>query len=202
LKVIDLTKPLDETLEIYADGAYQDPGLEIEPWCTIESQGYLVSKLCLGTQTGTHIDAPAHFFSGGATLDKLPVGQLIGTYFFIDFDTITPSTKLSSGYAGQNILFFSSSKETASLTNAQLEALIALNAQVWVIVSTVHILDESPLYFHQKIANSGVFLIEDLDFQAAQTVPPNGTLIALPLHLQETSGAPCRVIIVQSPILY
>lgn len=197
MKVIDLTKLLDETLEIYADDAYRDPDLEIEPWCTIESQGYLVSKLSLGTQTGTHIDAPAHFISGGATLDALPVDQLIGAYFFIDLDTITSSTELSSGYAGQNILFFSTSQDAVSLTKAQLNAFIDLNANVWVIVGAVYILDEAPLYFHQEIARNGIFLIEDLDFQAAQTVPSNGTLIALPLHLQGTSGAPCRIVIIE-----
>ena len=200
LKVIDLTKPLDENLEIYAEGAYKDPDLGIETWCTIESQGYHVSKLSLGTQTGTHIDAPAHFFSGGATLDKLPIDQLIGVYFLINLDPIVPSTsstKLTSGYTGQNILFFSSSQDTASLTKTQLNSLFELNANVWAVVGAVHVFDEGPLYFHQQLARSGIFLIEDLDSQAAQSVPPNGTLIALPMHLQGTSGAPCRVVIVE-----
>lgn len=32
--------------------------------------------LTLGTHTGTHIDAPSHFFSDGVTVDKLDLGQV------------------------------------------------------------------------------------------------------------------------------
>ena len=59
-EILDLTKSLDQNLSIYIEGAYSDPPLQIETWCTIHEQGYKVSRLSMGTQTGTHIDAPAH----------------------------------------------------------------------------------------------------------------------------------------------
>jgi arylformamidase len=72
LEIIDLTKSLDENLFIYTSGNYSDPHLQIEVWCTVQEQGYKVSRLSMGTQTGTHIDAPVHFIAGGATLEALP----------------------------------------------------------------------------------------------------------------------------------
>ncbi len=60
-EIIDLTRKLDESLSIYSGGGYSDPPLLVESWCAIEEQGFKVSRLSMGTQTGTHIDAPAHF---------------------------------------------------------------------------------------------------------------------------------------------
>jgi len=66
-----------------------------------------------------------------------------------------------------------------------------------VLVGTVEILNEQPLYFHRYIAERGVFLVEDLDLDAAQTVKPGGELIALPLRLSGLGGSPCRVLVLQ-----
>lgn len=37
-----------------------------------------VSRLDLGSHTGTHVDAPLHFIAGGAGVDQLPLDVLIG----------------------------------------------------------------------------------------------------------------------------
>jgi arylformamidase len=37
-----------------------------------------VSKLVMGTHTGTHVDAPKHFFDDGAVSTRLPLDLLIG----------------------------------------------------------------------------------------------------------------------------
>jgi len=114
LKIIDLTRVLDEYLPVYADDQYQDPDYVTETWCTVETQGYWVSKLSLGTQTGTHIDAPAHFKAGGETLDTLPVQRLMGPYFLIDLDRIVPNRSIGDllkDFSSEGILFLQSSGE-------------------------------------------------------------------------------------------
>ena len=73
MRVLDLSKPLDSAIEIYSDGSYRDPPFEVSEWCSVESQGYRVSAVRLGTQTGTHIDAPAHF-------DPQGLGAAAGSY--------------------------------------------------------------------------------------------------------------------------
>ncbi len=104
-EIIDLTKALDENLYIYSDGTYSDPPLLIEDWCSVQSQGYKVSRVSLGTQCGTHIDAPSHFLEGGADLGALPVDAMMGKYFLLDPET--PSA--ISEYHGEPILFLKSS---------------------------------------------------------------------------------------------
>jgi len=203
--VVDLTRTIDHNLEIYADGAYRDPDFGVETWCTVESQGYWVSKLSLGTQTGTHIDAPAHFKSGGATLESLPAKYLLGPYFLIDLDRIHDSRQFEDvmeGYSGQLILLLTptpgrTSHSVAELTLTQFHRLCALGAKVWAVVGSVHVQGEDPLYFHVQLAEQGIFLVEDLDQEAASEVRPGGELIALPLRLTGVSGSPCRVLVLQ-----
>ena len=44
-----------------------------------------VSRIDLGSHTGTHVDAPLHFMDGGAGVDELPLDVLIGPARLIAF---------------------------------------------------------------------------------------------------------------------
>lgn len=198
--LIDLTKALDDTLEIYHDEDYSDPELVVEPWCTVQEQGFWVSQIALGTQTGTHIDAPAHFVEGGATLEELPIEHLLGRYFWIDLDALRAETipgDMLSAYRDEPILFLASQQKQTYISEVCLRALCQVTAKLWVLSGSVHVLDRDPLYFHRLIAEQGVYLVEDLAQEAVKQVKPGGELIALPLRLAGVSGAPCRVVVVQ-----
>ncbi|MGW8180154.1 MAG: cyclase family protein, partial [bacterium] len=82
-ETIDLTKPLTRSTRPYQNGAYKDPPFKISGWCRIREKGFWVSKLEMGTQTGTHIDAPAHFLEGAETLEKLDISTCFGPYFLV-----------------------------------------------------------------------------------------------------------------------
>lgn len=197
-KIIDLTKRLNDRLDIYNDGAYRDPPLKIETWCTVSSQRFWVSTLQMGTQTGTHIDAPAHFVEGGAMLEVLDVAQLIGPYFFVPVEALTDlplQGPLLNKYNDEKILFLHAMAVHTLLPEPTFRALLALDCPVWVTSIGITIVERDPLYFHQVLAENGRFLIEDLDHNAAMHVQPGGTLIALPLRLEGVSGSPCRVIV-------
>lgn len=43
-----------------------------------KGDGANVSLLSMGSHTGTHIDAPAHFIAGGKTIDQLPLEAMNG----------------------------------------------------------------------------------------------------------------------------
>ncbi len=198
--ILDLTKMLDERLPIYTSGSYSDPPLQIVPWCTVQEQGYAVSRLSMGTQTGTHIDAPAHFAPDGATLDALPIRALIGPYLWVDLCHVTQANlaALRSGYKGETSLFLTSSDPAKSQsTDEVLSALLELPCAVWVTVYAVRVIGHDPLHFHQQLSAAGRYLIEDVDEVAASGVHPGGELFALPLRLTGVPGSPCRVIVVQ-----
>jgi arylformamidase len=198
--IIDLTRVLDENLPIYTSGTYSDPPLQIETWCTIQQQGYKVSRLLMGTQTGTHIDAPAHFVADGATLEALPIQALIGQYLWVDLNHFTQADlgELMANYKEETLLFLTSSGNTEKeISEEVFSGLLKLPCIVWVSVYGVQVVGHDPLYFHQALSKSGKYLIEDVDEIMARRINPGGEMIALPLRLRGVSGSPCRVVVIQ-----
>jgi kynurenine formamidase len=194
-ELIDLTKIMDKDLSIYTEDNYADPPLEVETWCAIQEQGYKVSRLSMGTQTGTHIDAPAHFAENGVTLEALPLSSLISKYLLVDLDRISDARL---NHNGETILFLKSAQESGSeISKEFFESLLALPCPVWVIVYDVRVTGCEFLYFNQRLAEAGKFLIENVDEAAALQVKAGRELIALPLRLTGVSGSPCRVIVRQ-----
>jgi arylformamidase len=201
-EIIDLTKVLDQNLEIYRDGSYSDPQLVVESWSTIKEQGFSVCSIILGTQTGTHIDAPAHFIEGGSTLDQLETDKLIGSYFWIDMDMLATEPRpeeLFNLYNDEQILFLASRRELVLISDSIFQVLFSIPARLWVLCGSVRIIDREPLHFHRAVAENGIYLAEDLDQSAAEKVRPGGELIALPLRLSGVSGSPCRIVVLQAP---
>lgn len=193
--IVDLTKPLDEHLAIYTEDAYSDPPFQIETWCTVANQGYRVARLALGTQTGTHIDAPAHFLDGGSELDLLPVDALIGRYLWLNLDAAHAD---DLNWDGERILFLASTRPEVQISEAFFRSLLELPCRVWVITRAVTVAGREPFHFNRALAQADKFLIEDVDETAAARVRAGGEMIALPLNLLHATGSPCRVIVRQT----
>jgi kynurenine formamidase len=195
--IIDLTRKLDENLYIYSDGTYSDPPLLIEDWCSVQRQGYKVSRVSLGTQCGTHIDAPSHFLEGGADLGALPVEALMGKYCLLDLDEIARSGNTDFDYRNEPILFLKSSAGI-EISEEVFNSLLALPCRVWVIIYDVSIRGRDIFHFNRALAEADKYLVENVDEQAAMQVKSGGEILALPLNLIATSGAPCRVVVRQA----
>src|SRR5687767_14207345 len=72
--IYDLSVPLQPGLPTYDD----EPGPELAPLKTIAADGVNVSQLSLGVHSGTHVDAPVHFISGGGGVDQVPLEAMLG----------------------------------------------------------------------------------------------------------------------------
>ena len=82
-RVVDLTHTVTTEMPTFPGGA--PPA--IEPLVTVEKDGYFVNKLTISEHTGTHVDAPAHFVSGQATVEKIPAQSLVQQAAVIDLTT-------------------------------------------------------------------------------------------------------------------
>ena len=199
--MIDLTRPLNADTKIYRDGDYADPPLVISHWCEIAETGFRVARLELGTQTGTHIDAPAHFLDGGATLDALDPAALIGRYYCIDAETLVDLDRLSThlgGISDETILLIRADETGTTIRAANLDALLELGRNVWILAGSIEIASRPPLEFHRRLAQAGIYLVEDIDSEAAARLPKRGRIIALPLRIEGVSGSPCRALALPS----
>lgn len=90
-KAIDLTHVMHDDMVFWPGGV----PFKKETLVTYESGGYLLHKFVMGENTGTHIDAPAHFIKGNLSIEKLPINQLILPIVVID---IKSKAKSIPGY--------------------------------------------------------------------------------------------------------
>lgn len=197
--IIDLTKPLDTTFIPFSSGEYTDPSLEISEWCAVNKEGFRVSRLAMGTQTGTHIDAPAHFVESGATLEVLPPDQLIGDFFLVDLPDRPSSADIANRlarYRLEKFLFLRTPEHsTPYLSMEILQKILSLPPLLWIVSGDIEIEQSAPFEFHRQIARAGKYLVEELDRKAACQVTGNGEIFIAPLRLTGVSGSPCRVIV-------
>lgn len=189
---IDLTRRMDRDLRIYQEGDYADPPLVTERWAERGTQGFEVWRLALGTQTGTHIDAPCHFADGGATLDALPAGACVGRYRLVMAESLA-DPQYRPGWAGESHLLLDARAPFPAAT-AAIDALLALPPPMVVMIGCLKIAHDDPLWFHRRLAQAGKFLAEDT-LEDIGELAPGGDIIALPLRLSGVSGSPARVML-------
>jgi kynurenine formamidase len=65
----DLSHELNTGMQTYPD----DPAVRVAPHADVDTDGYRVTALSMGSHTGTHIDAPSHTEAGGATLGEFDI---------------------------------------------------------------------------------------------------------------------------------
>nr|GAT56214.1 predicted protein [Mycena chlorophos] len=62
----------------------------------VPKDGYAVAALSLGSHSGTHIDAPAHFLENVRTVDQLALDELVGRAVVLDLTSIASEKKAIS----------------------------------------------------------------------------------------------------------
>lgn len=80
LKIHDLTRTLSQDMRIYPG----DPKPKFEPHATIKDNDANVTRITLGSHTGTHVDAQWHFLQEGNTIDRESLYKFIGEASIID----------------------------------------------------------------------------------------------------------------------
>lgn len=79
-KIVDLSHPLQNGTVVYPG----DPKPDITVATTLEAEGYNLSNVHIGSQSGSHVDAPYHFRNEGLTIDKMDLSYCMGNAVVID----------------------------------------------------------------------------------------------------------------------
>ena len=69
--IIDLSHSLRSGMPVFPE----DPEVELEPAGALAP--WRVTRLHLGTHSGTHVDAASHFVPGGSTIDTYPLERFV-----------------------------------------------------------------------------------------------------------------------------
>jgi arylformamidase len=170
-----------------------------------------VSQMSMGTHTGTHVDAPAHFVPGGGTVEGLDLDVLVGPVLVVDArdaDVLDAAAldKLAIPAGTERVLFLTRNsaiwdKNTTSFVQDYV-ALDSSGAQ-WIVDHAIKLVGIDYLSIaiwsdlvvpHQKLLGAQVVILEGLDLRAI--TPGTYQLVALPLKLGGIEGAPTRVILI------
>jgi arylformamidase len=167
-----------------------------------------VSRLSLGVHTGTHVDAPVHFFADGTGIDKVPLDDLIGPARVVairDPHAIgAAELRALEPRAGERLLF-----KTRNSTRAWPDSdfapdyvYLSLEGARFLIerrVRTIGIdylsiagMDEG-VPTHRALLEAGLCIIEGLDLFAIE--PGAYEMVCLPLRLAGADGAPARAVL-------
>ncbi len=78
---IDISYPMRNDMAIYPG----NPAFHIEKISDVKNgDSVTISRIALGSHTGTHIDSPAHFLIGGLTVDQIPLERMNGKAKVLD----------------------------------------------------------------------------------------------------------------------
>jgi arylformamidase len=170
--------------------------------------GVNVSRITLGSHSGTHLDAPRHFFARGTAVDALDLEILLGparVCAVMSPTHITADDLRALQLEGSRRVLFKTTNAAlwdmpgfqsnyVALTASAARLLVELGvALVGIDYLSIDAFERQDFPAHRILLGAGVLILEGLDLRA---VPPGEyELIALPLLLQAGDGAPARVLL-------
>lgn len=89
-ELLDLSVPITTGMPVYPG----DPEVAAVPALTVAGSGVNVLRLHLGSQTGTHVDAPFHIDDALPRLDELPLTRFTGPAVVMDARGLPPRTPI------------------------------------------------------------------------------------------------------------
>jgi len=208
MRIYDITVPLSSALPVYPG----DPEVTITPLAQLQwGDAANVSRLVLSSHTGTHLDAPRHFFAEGLTIDGLDLHVLMGPARVCAFPQATTHLTADDlrplGLAGTKRLLLQTPNAAlwqktgfqtnyVALTESAAYLLVEMGVQlVGIDYLSVDAFERQDFPVHRILLGAGILILEGLDLRA---VPPGDyELLALPLLLQHGDGAPVRAILRQ-----
>jgi len=169
-----------------------------------------LTHLALGAHTGTHVDAPAHFIEGGATLEEIPLDRMVGDAIVLDLrgrgvidaDALRPHALERDAI----VLFKTDNSELWERGGFQRDfTYVSRDAAEYLLARGVKTIGMDYLSIeqfgsatfpvHKLLLGAGVLIIEGLDLRAVSAGPY--VLACLPLNLQGVDGAPARAVLMR-----
>ncbi|MDI6816904.1 MAG: cyclase family protein [Actinomycetota bacterium] len=166
-----------------------------------------VSVIKMGSHTGTHVDAPAHFLEGAPTVDQLPLDVLVGeaAVFGLDVETaITPAELGALGLEGVSRVLFKTRNSALWQKKGFAEDFVYFtpDAAAYLVEAGVRLVGIDYLSVgeyhkgtevHHAFLKSGIVIVEGLNLSGVE--PGRYEMMCLPLKIIGADGAPARVLL-------
>lgn len=202
MRLIDISVPIRSRMPIWD----RNPGVHTELAQSIARGDHAnVTRLDLGAHTGTHVDAPLHFLSGGAGAETIDPQALIGEAWVVD---ATAATTVLDGAAiaaagipagAERILLKTRNSELwaqdeftrdhVRLDGSGAQAILDAGPRL-IGIDYLSIGDGDA---HRLLLTNGVVPLEGLDLRGVE--PGRYTLYCTALRIVGSDGAPARALL-------
>lgn len=205
MKFIDISMKVEEGM-IYYPG---NPEPEIEKYREIPEDSTTESKICIGSHTGSHVDAPAHVFQDGEKVSELELENFYGNCQVLDLSDhgkkIDRATLEEKEITEDIVLLKTENSENGYEEFREDFAYLSVSGVEYLVeqgVKTVGIDYLSLVEFdggeeaekaHQK-ANKEMTVVEGLNLSAAEE--KSYMFSGFPLNI-DADGAPLRPVLIQ-----
>ena len=210
MRVVDLSLPVYSEMPVYPG----DPKVFFMKYRSIESDGYNLTQMLLGTHTGTHLDVPLHFVQGGAGIDSVPVDRFMGEAYVIDlsYKKAEEEIKPEDLIPYENIINPGSKlllrtdwyKVLPDKRYFKEQPRISYELALWLVEKKISLLGlETPTInpvdnrkLHQTLLSGGIILVEALA-HLEDLKKDKVFFIALPLKIVNGDGSPVRAVAIE-----
>jgi arylformamidase len=205
VELIDISVPIRAGMPIYAN----NPDVELSRHSSIaRGDPANVSRLDFGVHTGTHLDAPLHFYDDGSDAAAIPLAPLIGPALVID--ATWASGVLDEGAVARMAIPPGTERLLLKTTNSWLwersnftrdflrfdaggaRALVAAGVRL-IGIDYLSIADQDG--HRVLLGEAGVIPLEGLDLRHVEPGPYE--LVCLPLRLEHSDGGPARAVLIR-----
>lgn len=206
MRLIDISVPLATGGVIYPG----NPEIAITPQQAIaRGDSSNVSHLSMGSHTGTHVDAPRHFFDDGLPVDDIPLERLMGPAVLVEFGdavmAVTADHLREHDLTGHRRVLLKT-RNSSLLARREFvadytylapdgaELLASLGVElVGVDYYSIEQFHSGHHRAHKALLSRGVVIVEGLNL--IEPVPGVYELVCLPLRLVGLDGAPARAVL-------
>lgn len=172
--------------------------------------GANVSAVEFGSHTGTHVDAPRHFFDDGLPIDQIPLERLIGPALLLEFPddvmVVDAGHLKAHDLRGQRRVLLKT-RNSSLLSRADFvkdytylapdgaEYLVSLGVElVGIDYLSIEQFHSGHHRTHRALLEAGVVIVEGLAL--FEPTPGVYELLCLPLKIEGIDGAPARAVLI------
>ncbi|HZA71155.1 MAG TPA: cyclase family protein [Nitrososphaeraceae archaeon] len=209
----DLSQLVSQDMLVYPG----DPQPQFEPFVTIKKDKINVTRIVMGSHTGTHVDAPKHFFTDGNGIDSEPVDKFIGETIILDLSDVIGGKGITdsdldnySGVIKRNdilLLYTGTNDKWKKEKDSQINnfTYMDLSSAQWIVEHGIKCVGIDTLSVerygfkegltHRKLLSNNIGIIENLNSNIKAFVGRRMFLVCLPLLLKGIDGSPARAIL-------
>jgi len=206
MRIIDISQKTHPEMLVYPG----DPRFHVRAVSSFkQGDGCEVSELTIGSHCGTHIDAPCHMISGGASLEEIPLENFYGPCRVVTIPAAIISEKMlveANVTEGERILLRTDPNGKCAANGRFNPSVLSMRAAQYLAEKKLRLLGiDAPTVenmemcdgeVHRTLLRAGVTILEGLCLEQAES--GEYILSAFPLNLMNGNGSPCRAVLIEN----